>query len=94
VPDAASCARFASEILGRAITARWHAACCISLHEARPAHPGQPRKREAEREAQRDRVSGPRSPRVSLDELVAKGHTVIGRMEALVRRIAGRFGRR
>ena len=51
-------------------------------------------KREAEREAQRDRVSGPRSPRVSLDELVAKGHTVIGRMEALVRRIAGRFGRR
>jgi hypothetical protein len=43
---------------------------------------------------QRDRASGPRSTRVSLDELVAKGHTVIGRMEALVRRIAGRFGRR
>jgi hypothetical protein len=49
---------------------------------------------QGKREAGRDRVSGPRSPRVSLDELVAKGHTVIGRMEALVRRIAGRFGRR
>lgn len=36
---------------------------------------------------------GPRSTRVSVDELVAKGHTVIGRMEALVRRIARRFGR-
>jgi hypothetical protein len=36
---------------------------------------------------------GPRSPRVSVDELVAKGHTVIGRMEALVRRIADRFRR-
>jgi hypothetical protein len=49
---------------------------------------------QGERQGERDRVSGPRSPRVSLDELVAKGHTVIGRMEALVRRIAGRFGRR
>lgn len=37
---------------------------------------------------------GPRSTRVSLDELVAKGHTVFDRMEALVRRIAGRFSRR
>lgn len=37
---------------------------------------------------------GPRSTRVSVDELVAKGHTVIDRMEALVRRIASRFGRR
>jgi hypothetical protein len=37
---------------------------------------------------------GPRSPRVSLDELVAKGNTVIGRIETLVRRIAARFGRR
>ena len=36
---------------------------------------------------------GPRSPRVSVDELVAKGHTVIDRMEALIRRIAGRFRR-
>jgi hypothetical protein len=44
----------------------------------------------AEAEARR----GPRSTRVSLDELVAKGHTVIDRMEALARRIAGRFGRR
>jgi hypothetical protein len=37
---------------------------------------------------------GPRSTRVSLDELVAKGHTVIDRMEALVRRITARFGGR
>ncbi len=37
---------------------------------------------------------GPRPTRISLDELVAKGHTVIDRMEALVRRIAGRFGLR
>jgi len=37
---------------------------------------------------------GPRPTRISLDELVAKGHTVIDRMEALVRRISGRFGRR
>lgn len=37
---------------------------------------------------------GPRPTRISLDELVAKGHTVIDRMEALVRRIAGRLGRR
>lgn len=37
---------------------------------------------------------GPRSTRVSLDELVAKGHTVIDRMEALVRRVTGRFGGR
>ena len=37
---------------------------------------------------------GPRSTRVSLDELVAKGHTVIDRIEALVRRISGRFGGR
>lgn len=43
----------------------------------------------AEAEARR----GPRSPRVSVDELVARGHTVLGRMEALVRRIAGRFRR-
>lgn len=41
-----------------------------------------------------DRISRPRSTRVSLDELVAKGHTVFDRMEALVRRIADRFGRR
>jgi phage shock protein A len=37
---------------------------------------------------------GPRSTKVSLDELVAKGHTVIDRMEALARRIAGRLRRR
>lgn len=43
----------------------------------------------AEAEARR----GPRSPWVSVDELVAKSHTVIDRMEALVRRIAGRFHR-
>jgi len=43
----------------------------------------------AEAEARR----GPRSPRVSVDELVAKGQTVIDRMEVLVRRIAGRLGR-
>lgn len=36
---------------------------------------------------------GPRSPWVSVDELVAKGRTVVDRMEALVRRIAGRFRR-
>ena len=39
------------------------------------------------------RILRPRSPRVSLDELVAKSHTVFDRMEALVRRIAGRFRR-
>lgn len=44
----------------------------------------------AEAEARR----GPRSPWVSLDELVAKSHTVVDRMGALVRRIAGRFRRR
>jgi hypothetical protein len=37
---------------------------------------------------------GPRPTKVSLDELVAKGHTVIDRMEALARRIAGRLRRR
>jgi hypothetical protein len=36
---------------------------------------------------------GPRSPRVSVDELVAKGRTMIDRMELLVRRIAGRLRR-
>ena len=41
-----------------------------------------------------DRASRPRSPRVSLDELVAKSHTVFDRMEALIRRIADRFNRR
>jgi hypothetical protein len=43
----------------------------------------------AEAEARR----GPRSPWVSVDELVAKGRTVVDRMEALVRRIADRFRR-
>lgn len=37
---------------------------------------------------------GPRPTRIPLDELVAKGHTLIDRLEALVRRVAARFGRR
>jgi hypothetical protein len=37
---------------------------------------------------------GPRPTRVSLDELIAKAHTVIDRIEAVVRRISGRFGGR
>ncbi|HEX3762727.1 MAG TPA: hypothetical protein VHW23_28725 [Kofleriaceae bacterium] len=49
--------------------------------------------RDAER-AEATARRGPRSTRISLDELVAKGRTVIDRMEALVRRIAGRFGQR
>ena len=40
-----------------------------------------------------DARRGPRSPRVSVDELVAKGQTVMGRIEAVVRRIADRFRR-
>jgi hypothetical protein len=43
---------------------------------------------EADRAAARH---GPRPTRISLDELIARGHTVIDRMEALVRRIAGRL---
>ena len=37
---------------------------------------------------------GPPPTRVSLDELVAKGHTVLDRVESLVRRVAGRVGNR
>lgn len=44
----------------------------------------------AEREARR----GPHPTRIPIDELVAKGHTVIDRVQALVRRVASRFGRR
>jgi hypothetical protein len=64
----------------------------------------EPAARDAERYVERDPDDavraeararrGPRSTRVSLDELVAKGHTVIDRIEALVRRISGRLGRR
>lgn len=44
----------------------------------------------AEREARR----GPRPTKITLDELVARGHTVLDRVQRLVRRVAGRFGRR
>ena len=37
---------------------------------------------------------GPRPTKVSLDELVARGHTVLDRVESLVRRVAGRLGSR
>jgi hypothetical protein len=37
---------------------------------------------------------GPAPTKISIDELVAKGHTVIARVEKIVRRVAGRFGRR
>jgi hypothetical protein len=37
---------------------------------------------------------GPPPTRVSLDELVAKGHTVIDRVESLVRRLGNRLGHR
>lgn len=60
----------------------------------------EPAARDAERyverapdDAARAEAEAWRGPRVSVDELVAKGHTLIGRMEALVRRIAGRFRR-
>jgi hypothetical protein len=48
---------------------------------------------DAER-AEHDARRGPRSTRISLDELVARGHTVLDRVQRLVRRVAGRFGRR
>ena len=44
----------------------------------------------AERKARR----GPQSTRVTLEELVAKGHTVVDRLESLARRVTARFGRR
>ena len=44
----------------------------------------------AEDEARR----GPQPTKISLDELIAKGHTVLDRVQRLVRRVAGRFGRR
>jgi hypothetical protein len=50
----------------------------------------EPAARAAEAEARR----GPRPTRISLDELVAKGHTVIDRMAALARRITDRFRQR
>ena len=43
----------------------------------------------AERQARR----GPKPTRVSIDELMAKGHTVIDRVQAFVHRVADRFGR-
>ena len=49
--------------------------------------------RDAER-AERDAVRGPGPTKITLDELVAKGHTMIDRVHSLVRRVAGRFGRR
>lgn len=49
--------------------------------------------RDAER-AEAEARRGPRPTRISLDELVAKGHTLIDRMEALARRIAGRLRHR
>jgi hypothetical protein len=42
----------------------------------------------------RDARRGPPPTKVPLDELVAKGHTVIDRVQLLMRRIARRFGRR
>jgi hypothetical protein len=48
---------------------------------------------DAERAEQQAR-KGPAPTRVSLDELVAKGHTVLDRVHSLVRRVSGRFGRR
>lgn len=51
----------------------------------------------APRDAERAEAAarrGPRPTRISLDELMARGHTLIDRMEALVRRIAGRFSGR
>lgn len=44
--------------------------------------------------AERTAARGPHRTRVSLEELVAKGHTVLDRVQALVHRVAGRFGRR
>lgn len=51
-------------------------------------HPGDAA--QAERTAQR----GPRPTKVSLEELVAKGHTLLDRFESFARRVADRFGRR
>jgi hypothetical protein len=48
---------------------------------------------DAARAEQRAR-KGPLPTKISLDELVAKGHTMIARVEKLVRRVAGRLGRR
>ena len=57
-----------------------------------------------ERDRERDRAarryvrefvaSDPPPTKVPLDELVAKGHTLIDRVQLLMRRIARRFGRR
>jgi hypothetical protein len=62
-----------------------------------PAHRDPRRVREfvarGDEPAASDARRGPRSPRVSVDELVAKGQTVIDRIEAAVRRIADRFRR-
>jgi hypothetical protein len=58
--------------------------------ELAPEPPPPPPDRRAERKARR----GPPPTKVPLDELVAKGHTVIDRVQLLMRRIARRFGRR
>lgn len=44
----------------------------------------------AERKASR----GPHPTRVTIDELVAKGHTGLDRVQSLLHRALGRFGRR
>lgn len=44
--------------------------------------------------AERKTRRGPRPTRVSFDELVAKGHTVLDRMQSLLHRAFDRFGRR
>ncbi|HEY0480200.1 MAG TPA: hypothetical protein VGD37_21915 [Kofleriaceae bacterium] len=51
------------------------------------------RPEDAER-AEREASRGPRPTRISVDELVAKGHTMLDRVQALVHRVAGRLGRR
>jgi len=48
---------------------------------------------DAER-AERKASRGPHPTRVSIDELVAKGHTVLDRLQALLHRAKGRFSRR
>jgi hypothetical protein len=53
----------------------------------------EPRREQAGR-ADRKVRRGPRATRVTVDELVAKGRTVIDRIEALVHRVADRIGSR
>jgi hypothetical protein len=63
----------------------------------KPQKPTQRDPKEAAR-AERNAKRGPRPTRVSLDELVASGHTVVGRVRPIVVRTVGRlrarFGRK